>query len=147
MKAKTGLFSRGPLYAIKVIEDIVTIDNLCYNERMRYWCLSCNHEWGSRGVTPSRQCPSCWKWAIVDEDELQLAGIAALPLARISESTLPALPTPEVALKFPFAIASFVSVMNRAGKHMERRRAVELMLTYSGVEAAEASVLASRMYP
>ena len=129
------------------IAPIVIIDNKCYNIFMRYWCLSCNHEWSSRGPAPSRQCPSCWKRAIADEDELRLAGIAALPLARISDSTLPKLPAPEVALQFPFAIASFVAILGRAGNQAERRRAAELMLLHNGVDTSEASDMAARMYP
>jgi len=116
-------------------------------EYMKYWCLSCNHEWSSRGPTPSRQCPNCWKRAIADEDELRLAGIVALPLAQLSKNTLPAPPTPEAVLKFPFALGSFMALVNRAGNQAERRRAAELMLLHRGIGPSEASVLATRMYP
>ena len=116
---------------------------------MRYWCLSptCNHEWTSRGSTPSRQCPSCWRRSIVDEDELRLAGLVAEPLSQVLRGTPPPLPTPEVVLKFPFALNSFVAVVSRASNQHERRRAVELMLVQVGVALAEAVAHAARMYP
>jgi len=114
---------------------------------MKFRCLSCNHEWSSRGPAPSRQCPSCWKRAIANEDELRLAGIVALPLAKFSEAALLAPPTPEAVLKFPFAIASFIAVVNRAGNQVEKRRAIELMLMLSGIDSSEASTLAARLYP
>lgn len=76
-----------------------------------------------------------------------MAGLVAEALSQVSQGTLPPLPTPDVVLKFPFALSSFVTVVSRANNQNERRHAVELMLVQRGMAASQASALAARMYP
>lgn len=114
---------------------------------MRYSCLQCNHDWNSRGTTPSRQCPSCWRRCIASEDELRLGGVVAEALSQLQRGYPPPIPTPEAVVNFPFSLTNFVAVISRADNQLERRRAVELMLIQRGVSASDASRSASLLYP
>lgn len=96
------------------------------------YCLSCLHEWRTRGTSGSRQCPSCWGRSIVTEDEVGIASKVGLWLSKIGERNYP-------------QVYTFMEVMKRADGQWERRRAMELMLKSVGQERW--SEIAAEMYP